>query len=103
MQSNIDSKLPVYLYHLWCGGQLMPSKEEREGDEFCRCDLCGEGGYPFIDEWVDEEDLDWRVEIYLDLPTTFAHDGKRITVCSLIEGREGEHWLVELLKSSKRS
>jgi hypothetical protein len=98
MTPNVDPTLPVFLFHLFCGGQLLPSQEHKEGPEFRRCELCGEGGYPYRDEWVDEEDLDPRDPFPLELPTTFEHQRARITICELIPGsKDCSDWLQDLL------
>src|ERR1044071_6635243 len=97
MTPNIDSTLPAYYFHLFCGGQLLPSQDPKEDADFCRCDKCAEGGYLYRDEAVSEEDLD-PSEHFLNLPTTFEHQGARITVCELIPGHKDCYgWLQKLL------
>lgn len=89
-------------YHLRCGGEL-GFLELAEGEPCYFCDLCEERGYLFLENWVDDEDLDEDSYFFRMLPTTFAFNGETFTVCALIEtAKDGNRWLNELLEEAKR-
>jgi len=55
MDFNASPDPNYYFYHLRCGGELNPSPKLGEKLHFHQCLRCGDGGYPFIEEWVEEE------------------------------------------------
>jgi hypothetical protein len=88
-------------YHLRCGGRLLYIGLD-EGEDFYRCVVCQERGYPFVESMVDDEDRERNSDVFDVLPTTLNIDGKTIVVCALMPNAEdGNRFIIDLLNAAR--